>query len=226
MPLSRRSFMSRPVALGRSGKPKPLGAALRILMLMLRNDFTSAVHYLYFVKFAGSRLVPRPLRLVLYRIAGMRVQLVSVQPGLFFGGRPSNLTIGQGTDINIDCFIDCLGKVTLGKNVMLAMGVMIVTSDHEAGPDGRPQGEVGRDVVIGDGAWLGARCVILPGVTVGEGTVVSAGAVVTRDCRPHAIYAGVPARFIGNVTPKTVQLPTEQAPTEQAPAGQAPAGQA
>ena len=194
------SLLQRPVAVGRSGEQKSVGKAIGIVLRMIRADLAEAFRYTYVVKFAGSRWVPRPMRYVLYRVAGMRLQMNSIAPGLFVGGPASNLTIGPSTSINVDCFFDCLAKVTFGRGVMVGMGVTIVTSDHPAGPDGRPSGEpVGREVVIGDRAWLGARSMVLPGVTVGEGAIVSAGSVVTRDCRPFGIYAGVPARLVGHV---------------------------
>jgi len=194
------SLLQRPMAVGRSGEQKSVGKAIGIALRMVRDDLIEALRYSYMVKFAGSRLVPRPARYVLYRIAGMRLQMNSIAPGLFVGGPARHLTIGPGTSINVECFFDCLAKVTFGSGVMVGMGVTIVTSDHPIGPDGRPSGEpVGREVVIGDRAWLGARSMILPGVTVGEGAIVSAGSVVTRDCREFGIYAGVPARLVGHV---------------------------
>lgn len=197
---SSQSFLRKPVVVGRTGDPKSLRKVLAIALRMLRDDFVTAVRYYYLVKFAGARLVPRLARFVIYRVAGMHLSPADVAAGLFLGGPAGNLTIGHGTSINVDCFFDCLAKVSLGRGVMVGMGVMIVTSDHPIGPDGRPSGRpVGRDVVIGDGAWLGARSMVLPGVTVGEGAVVSAGAVVTRDCQPYAIYAGSPARLVGHL---------------------------
>jgi maltose O-acetyltransferase len=200
------SLLQRPAAVGRSGKQKSVGSVIAIALRMIRDDLLTAVRYYFLVRFAGARLVPRPMRYVLYRMAGMRLRLNSIAPGLFIGGPASNLTIGPGTSINVDCFFDCLATVTFGSGVMVGMGVTIVTSDHPIGPDGRPQGEpVGREVVIEDRAWLGARSMVLPGVTVGEGAIVSAGSVVTRDCRPFAIYAGVPARLVGHVKTETGQ---------------------
>ncbi|GAA1026501.1 hypothetical protein GCM10009557_04460 [Virgisporangium ochraceum] len=196
------------MAIGRSGAQKSVGSAIAIALRMTRDDVLEALRYYYVVKFAGARLVPRPMRYALYRSAGMRLQLNSIAPGLFVGGPASNLTIGPGTSINVDCFFDCLAKVTFGREVMVGMGVTIVTSDHPIGPDGRPQSVVGREVVIEDRAWLGARSMVLPGVTVGEGAIVSAGSVVTRDCRPNSIYAGVPARLVGQV--KTAEAATAE----------------
>jgi maltose O-acetyltransferase len=73
---------------------------------------------------------------------------------------------------------------------------MILTATHNL-VDGRvDHRRASRNVEIGDRVWLGARAMVLPGVTVGDGCVVAAGAVVTRDCEPDGVYAGVPARRI------------------------------
>jgi maltose O-acetyltransferase len=75
------------------------------------------------------------------------------------------------------------------------MGVMILTSEHALGPHERRGGEVvGTPVRVGDGCWIGARAVLLPGATVGDGCVIAAGADVRGDCEPDTLYAGVPAR--------------------------------
>ena len=72
---------------------------------------------------------------------------------------------------------------------------MIITSVHEIGPGNEVAREPSyRDVRIGDRCWIGARATILPGVSIGAGTVVAAGSVVTKDCEPGAENAGVPAR--------------------------------
>ena len=74
---------------------------------------------------------------------------------------------------------------------------MLTTSHHEIGPPERRSGTARpRSIVIERGVWLGARVLVLPGVTVGPGCVIAAGAVVNRDCAPHGLYAGVPARRI------------------------------
>ncbi len=72
---------------------------------------------------------------------------------------------------------------------------MILTSTHEIDENGQAaRMPVARPVHVGDRCWLGARVTVLPGVTIGEGTIVGAGAVVTEDCKPGAVYVGVPAR--------------------------------
>jgi len=78
--------------------------------------------------------------------------------------------------------------------------VTILTVDHEIGPpDERCGTEVAAPVEIGDGCWLGSHVTILPGVRVGEGAIVAAGSLVTRDVAPNMLVGGVPARVLRNL---------------------------
>jgi acetyltransferase-like isoleucine patch superfamily enzyme len=192
----------------RTGEPLSLLRAVGILLRWTREDVVFALRHLYLNRFAGSPLMPRAVRFLVYRSAGIQVGRVDILSGLTITGHPRNLRIGHATGVNVGCFFDCEGRITVGERVMMGMGVTLVTSDHPLEPDGRPQAAPeGRDIVIGDGVWLGARCMVLPGVTVGAGTIVSAGSVVTRDCMPDSVYAGVPARRVG-------PLPTGGSPQE------------
>lgn len=105
------------------------------------------------------------------------------------------VAIGAGTTIDQGALLDGRGGLTIGMGVATGPDVYLLTADHD------PQSPTfaGRTapVVIGDRAWLGTRAMVLPGVTVGEGAVVAAGAVVTRDVAPYTIVGGVPARVIG-----------------------------
>lgn len=75
--------------------------------------------------------------------------------------------------------------------------VLILTTSHEIGPQGQRAAALeARPVCIGSGAWLGARCTILPGVTIGAGAIIAAGAVVSRDVPANTMVAGIPARVI------------------------------
>ncbi|WP_277755135.1 DapH/DapD/GlmU-related protein [Pseudactinotalea terrae] len=103
--------------------------------------------------------------------------------------------IGEGAFINMGCMLSTHAPVTVGRGAYLGMGVTVMTSTHELGPSDARAGElITAPVVIGDGCWIGANATILPGVTIGAGTVIAAGAVVTRDCDPDSLYAGVPAQ--------------------------------
>jgi len=113
------------------------------------------------------------------------------------------LSIRENSVINERCRIDTRGGVEIGANVSISADVIILTGDHDVdSPDlsGRT-----RRVKIDDRVWIGTRAMILPGVHLGEGCVVGAGAVVTRDVAPFDVVAGVPARKIKSRSPKSVE---------------------
>lgn len=107
---------------------------------------------------------------------------------------PWAIKIGDGTIIGDKALLDGRSGLNIGKNVQLSTGVWIYTAQHdvndpEFGPKDAP-------VNIEDRAWLSTRTIILPGVTIKEGAVVAAGAVVTKNLEPYSINGGVPAKFI------------------------------
>jgi acetyltransferase-like isoleucine patch superfamily enzyme len=113
----------------------------------------------------------------------------------------SVLQIGRNTAINEFNNIRAGGGlVSIGDNCLIAQFVSIIASNHSidvATPIRDAPWQTDRNhVVIGDDVWIGAQCVILPGVTVGTGSVIGAGSVVTRDVDPYSVVAGVPARLI------------------------------
>jgi acetyltransferase-like isoleucine patch superfamily enzyme len=144
----------------------------------------------------ASALIPRLLRGALLRLWGVRLgSLRTVGPACWFGGR--NVEIGRGSYVNFGCVFDNLAPIQIGRRCHLGMRTMLVTSTHEPGPwYGRAGAPKGRPVTVGDGCWIGAGAIIVPGVTVGDGCVIGAGAVVTQDCAPHGLYAGNPAHRV------------------------------
>lgn len=105
------------------------------------------------------------------------------------------LTIGSGVFINVGCTFDLSDQIIIGDDVSLGHEVMILTSSHVVGQQGQRAAELFQaPVTIGRGAWIGSRVLILPGVTIGTGAVVAAGAVVLADLPPHSMSAGVPAQ--------------------------------
>lgn len=119
---------------------------------------------------------------------------------LYYGAEiraPWNLHIGKGTIIGDRAILDARSGIYIGDNVNFSTGVWIWTLQHNVqAPDFSSVGE-GKTVRICDRAWLSCRTVVLPGVTVEEGAVVAAGAVLTKDCDPFTIWGGVPAKCIG-----------------------------
>ena len=123
----------------------------------------------------------------------MGVGTANIFPGCRFEG-PAETTIETGSFVNSGCYFEAAAPIRIGRDCQLAMQVMITTSTHAVGPGGLvSRVPTCAAVTIGDGCWLGARCLVLPGVTIGDGVLVAAGAVVTEDCAPHGLYAGSPA---------------------------------
>jgi acetyltransferase-like isoleucine patch superfamily enzyme len=112
----------------------------------------------------------------------------------------ARLDIGKYTFIGKGCEFDVLESVAIGDNTLIAPGCFI--TDHDHGTDMQTnidtQPCVAAPVSIGKDVWLGAKCIILPGITVANGAVVGANAVVTKNVAEMDIVAGVPARKIGS----------------------------
>lgn len=109
-----------------------------------------------------------------------------------------NTSIGEGTFINQSSYFDSSEAITIGKEVGIGPRCTLITGSHHLGPShARIQGG-GKHapISIEDGCWLGANVTVLPGVVIGKGCVIAAGAVVVHDCAPNGLYAGVPARRI------------------------------
>lgn len=149
---------------------------------------------LVLVTWAG--LVPfHMFRLVFYRLAGMQIgkgSRIHVGARFFY---PSNIKIGEGTIIGDNIFLDGRDKLIIGDHVDIASDVMIYNSEHNINSEDFHA--VTAPVEIGDYVFIGPRSIILPGVKIGKGAIVGAGAVVTKDVADFAIVGGVPAQVIG-----------------------------
>lgn len=106
------------------------------------------------------------------------------------------LTIGSHSVVNQNCRLDGRGGLFIGNNVSISAEVMLLTADHD--PQSPQFAGRTQPIVIDDYAWIGTRAMILPGITLGKGSVVAAGALVTKDVAPYAIVAGIPAKKIGD----------------------------
>jgi maltose O-acetyltransferase len=169
--------------------------ALKLLAIRLLNYLTN-----YWV----NRVPSFRLRHFWYRSA-LGIQLgegAGIYLGcyIWFNGpgrlrRDHLLTIGDHTRVNRNCCLDARGGLSIGSNVSISPEVAMLTMQH--GSDDPEFRTVVSPVTIEDHVWIGTRAMILPGVTIGKGAIVAAGAVVTRDVPARAIVGGVPARPIG-----------------------------
>lgn len=122
---------------------------------------------------------------------------VNVEHGANFGSG-KGIRLGARSGIGIDA--DLHGTITIGDDVMMGPRCTIFSRNHRTDDTSRPMNAQGfeqdKPVVIGDDVWLGANTTILPGVRIGSGSIVAAGAVVTGDVPPYSIVGGVPARVL------------------------------
>lgn len=135
------------------------------------------------------------VRKLVYLAAGVKI---GPQSHIHMGAQffyPANVKIGQGTIIGQNAFLDGRERLVIGNHVDIASEVMIYNSKHDINSEDFHA--VSAPVEIGDYVFVGPRAIILPGVKVGKGAVVAAGAVVTKDVPPFAIVGGVPAKVIG-----------------------------
>lgn len=108
-----------------------------------------------------------------------------------------NITLGKSFYANFDCVLLDVNPITIGDRVLLGPGVHIYTASHPVDPEiRRTFKELGKPVVIEDDVWIGGGAILLPGVRIGQGSVIGAGSVVTKDVPPRTVAAGNPCRPI------------------------------
>lgn len=185
----------------RTGRPYYLSRA-REYWKMLR----SSLHLRYTVANALCGLLPDfvsgAVRGRIYRRIGFQIgrgafimgnlRLTGASPGFY-----ENLVVGADAMVADNVVINLDDRVTLGQKVALGPEVVIYTATHRIGPGSRRMGAVGSlPVTVEDGAWIRVGAMLVPGVTVGRGSIVAAGAVVLQDVPPNTYVEGNPATVV------------------------------
>ena len=116
----------------------------------------------------------------------------------FYTDYGKNISVGERVFINSGCCFQDQGGIEIGNDVLIGQQVVIATLNHELTPTKRAN-MLPAPVKIGNNVWIGAHATILAGVTIGDNSVIAAGAVVTKDVPANVVVAGVPAKVIKNI---------------------------
>jgi maltose O-acetyltransferase len=159
----------------------------------------AAVESMLLNHLSSFQSLPVGLRVRLLRRLGLTIgDGAVILSHCWWGGR--EVTVGRDVFIGTRCLFDTTAPITIGDRVAIAAEVSIVTGNHRLGPSHHRTGaDDARAVVIEEGCGIGARAVILPGVTVRRGCVIGAGSVVAADTDADGLYLGVPARRVRNL---------------------------
>lgn len=143
-------------------------------------------------------IVNKIRRLYLKRLFSYIGDDVNIMNGIKFANG-KNIFIDNNSGIGEKSFLQDIGKIKIGKDVLMGPEVMIYTSNHGTERDQkiRLQDMNIGNVIIEDDVWIGARAIILPNVKVEKGSIIAAGAVVSKDVKSYSIVGGVPAKKIG-----------------------------
>jgi maltose O-acetyltransferase len=110
------------------------------------------------------------------------------------------ISIGDRSFVNYDAVMLDVAAITIGATCQIAPRVQLLTATHPVDPSARRDGwEYGKPITLADNVWLGGGVIVCPGVSIGQDTVVGAGAVVTRDLPAGVVAAGVPARVLREI---------------------------
>ena len=114
----------------------------------------------------------------------------------FYTAGGEEIRVGRNVFVNQNCTFYDLGGLDIGDEVMIGPNVQLITAGHPLDPATRRTTTVGKPIIIERNVWIAAGSTVIGGVTIGENSVVAAGAVVTRDVAPNSLVAGNPARVI------------------------------
>lgn len=138
------------------------------------------------------------IRHILSQITGIDIDETTVVFTPLYINYGKNTRIGKNVFINFDCVFLDLGGITIDDNVLIAPKVNLLSEGHPVAPAER-QSLVPGKIHIKKNAWIGANATILPGVTIGENSIVAAGAVVSKDVPDNTIVGGIPATIIKSI---------------------------
>lgn len=131
-------------------------------------------------------------------IIGNSVMIKSAKhkPVEFYVAENASVSIGDGTFINRGTHLSCSEAIKIGRNCLIGDDCVLIDNDYHAIGGGQAKSA---PIVLEDGVWLAIKVIVLRGVTIGEGSIIGAGSVVTRSIPPYTFAAGAPARVIRKI---------------------------
>jgi maltose O-acetyltransferase len=182
------------------------GPSLGFRTVAMYSDRMGVITSFWLNALVGSPIVHSRIRRVLLLVSGMNARDLRMFSGVRWAGS-TDVTFGDSVFVNTGVLFDACAPISIGRKVHLGHDVRLLTATHRLGPaSSRAAGVAFAPIRVGDGAWIGAAVTVLSGVTIGEGCVVAAGAVVVRDCEPNGLYGGIPARRLRDLDDATVDV--------------------
>lgn len=149
-------------------------------------------------KLNGSYHTPKEIQELFSKLIGSPVDETFALFPPFYTDCGKNIHVGKNVFINSACMFQDQGGIIIGDGVLIGHNVVLATLNHDIDPRKRSTMHPA-PIVIGNNVWIGANATVVPGISIGEGAIVAAGAVVTKDVPPNVIVGGVPAKIIKKI---------------------------
>ena len=167
-----------------------------------RDDFLCQKKLYKYNKMPPQKLYGKKGKTLIKNILGKTGEKIVIKPP-FRCSYGYQIEVGENFFANYGLTILDSGKVTIGNNVFIAPNVSIYTNTHPIHYKARNEGwDIGIDIRIGNNVWIGGNTIILPGVSIGDGCVIGAGSVVTKNLPPEVIAVGNPCKIVRKITEK------------------------
>lgn len=168
-------------------------------MISFRRLLVSTYSYIFNVFYIFLELLPFIMKYPIYKLLFNKVGSNFHIDFKTYFRYPSQISIGSNVSINRGCsfypgYKIKEAKIIIGDNVAIGPEVSFFAAGHDTQDINLK--DTGAPIVVKSNVWIGGRSIVLQGVTIGEGAVVAAGSVVTKDVEPYTIVGGVPAKFI------------------------------
>lgn len=175
------------------GIPAPVGTEVRNMMSKLSDEARKIT-----AKLNASYHEQAEIRSLFSELIGEQVDETFALFPPFYTDCGKNIHIGKNVFINAGCHFQDQGGITIGDGTQIGHNVVLATLNHDLIPENR-KNVIPAPIIIGKTVWVGANTTILSGVTIGDNSVIAAGAVVTKDVPANVVAGGVPAKIIKNI---------------------------